>query len=198
MSIKNKILHRIRGKGRGTLVMASSFYDIANRDLIDQTLFRLNKNGVLCKLSRGLYFYPKKHPIIGVMLPTPDDIALQLAKIKCCSVQISGAQAAHLLGLSQQVPAKHIYYTNAFSRTITVGNTKILFKKSSNQAIFAGVNKKAGLIIQAMRHLGEKHINKTVVSVIKQGLSDKDAKELKTYLPFLPIWMHDTIKTLAA
>jgi hypothetical protein len=36
-------------------------------------LMRYKEKGTICKLARGLYYYPKVDPILGFMLPSTDD-----------------------------------------------------------------------------------------------------------------------------
>ncbi len=45
------------------------------------------------------------HKKLGILAPNRDDVAAVLAAKTRCRVQISGARAAKLLGLTDQVPA---------------------------------------------------------------------------------------------
>ena len=45
-------------------------------------LGRLTKQGAIRRLARGLYDYPKEHPKLGLLTPSPDDIARIAKKLK--------------------------------------------------------------------------------------------------------------------
>lgn len=198
MSIKDKLLARIRGKGRGHIYVAANFYDLANRDTVDQTLSRLCCQNVLTKLDRGIYLFPQRHPILGDLLPSTDDIAIYIARIKRSQLQISGAHATHKLGLTQQVPMQIVYLTDNFTRTINIGKLQIVFKKASIKTPLLGINSKAGSIIQAIKFLGKKNINPDVIKIIKKQITNNDISDLKKHLARIPIWMQTYIKMLAA
>jgi len=116
-SIDSKIVSRIYGLGRGAVFVPSDFLDIGSRQAVDLALHRLVKKDMLRRLARGLYNYPKTHPVMGVLSPGPDAIAKALAGKDMIRLQPSGAYAANLLGLSTQVPARIVYLTDGPSRT---------------------------------------------------------------------------------
>ncbi len=76
---------------------------------MDFALHRLVKQGVLRRLARGLYDYPRSHPQLGMLTPSVDTIAQALAGRDRLRIQPSGAYAANLLHLSEQVPAKAVF-----------------------------------------------------------------------------------------
>jgi hypothetical protein len=59
--------------------------------------------GLIRRLAPGLYDYPRHHPTLGTLSPTPETIALALAGRDNLRIQPSGAYAANLLGLSEQI-----------------------------------------------------------------------------------------------
>ena len=101
-------MKRARSAGRGGVFTPSDFLDVAGRAAVDQALSRLVKSGTLRRLTRGLYDYPKVHPKLGALSPTPDDVAQALARETGSHVQIAGARAANALGLSTQMPATYV------------------------------------------------------------------------------------------
>ena len=56
--------------------------------------------------------YPKLHTALGPLAPTPEALAKALAGRDRVRLQPSGAYAANLLGLSEQVPAKVVFLTD--------------------------------------------------------------------------------------
>ena len=60
--ITTKIKKRIVGNGRGSIFAPSDFFDIGSRASVDQALSRLADQGLIRRLTRGLYDYPKHSP----------------------------------------------------------------------------------------------------------------------------------------
>ena len=78
-SVDFRIISRIYGLGRGAVIVPSDFLDIGSRQAVDLALHRLVKKGIIRRLARGLYDYPKTHPVMGILSPDPDVIARALA-----------------------------------------------------------------------------------------------------------------------
>ena len=99
------ILSRIRGSGRGSVYVPRDFLDLGSRGAVAQALHRLEKKGVLRRLTRGVYDFPKQHRTLGLLSPSAETIASALAGRDRTRLQPAGAYAANALGLSEQVPA---------------------------------------------------------------------------------------------
>ncbi len=130
-SIDNKIVSRIYGNGMGWVFSPSQFLDLGNRSTVGVALHRLTKAGTIRRLTRGLYDYPKQHPRFGVIAPDPDVVAKALAGKHSVRIQPSGAYAANLLGLSEQVPAKIVFLTDGPARQVKIGTQEIRMKRTS-------------------------------------------------------------------
>ena len=110
-SIDKRLRSRIYGSGRGSVFTPDRFLDLGGRAAIDKALSRLAAAGVLQRLGRGLYHYPKQHPQLGTLAPTVEAIANALAGKQGGRLQPAGAYAANLLGLSTQVAvAPHTHF----------------------------------------------------------------------------------------
>ena len=99
----------------------ADFVDLAGRAAVDQTLSRLAKASTLRRLARGVYLYPQQHRSLGELRPSAEVIAKALAGRDRTRLQPSGAYAANLLGLSEQVPMKVVFLTDGPSRLVRVG-----------------------------------------------------------------------------
>ena len=111
-SVAHKALKRIHNKGSGFSFTAKDFLDLGSRGAVDVALSTLTKQGKIRRISRGLYDYPKHSELLGGMLgPDFDQVAHAIARKSGIRIQPSGALAANLLGLSEQVPAKLVYLT---------------------------------------------------------------------------------------
>lgn len=188
-------MHRARAGGRGGVFTPSDFLDVAARPTVDQALSRLAKNGKLRRLARGLYDFPKVHPQLGALSPSPDDVAKALARETGSQVQIAGARAANALGLSTQVPAKSTYLTNGPSRRVVLGKRVVDLRHASPKHLIAP-GSAAGTVVQALRHVGAIRAA-DVAHVASRQLSASDKKTLASNAIQAPAWMRPTLVSIA-
>src|SRR5208337_2780770 len=120
-SVANSVLKRIRAHGRGWVFTPREFLALGTRRAVDRALARLTQDRTIRRLEQGLYDYPRVHKKLGVLAPNPDDVAAVLAAKTGSRVQISGARAANLLGLSDQVPAQLVYLTDGPAHRVKIG-----------------------------------------------------------------------------
>ena len=195
-SIDSKILSRIYGSGRGAVFTPGRFLDLGSRDAVDKVLSRLLQKGAIRRLARGLYDYPEHHPIMGILAPRPDAIAGALAGKQGIRLQPSGAYAANRLGLSTQVPARIVYLTDGPSRTVRVGNQEIRLQQTTPRSM-GPAGRTSGLVIQALRHLGQKHVDDAVIQTLKRKLSDQDKRRLMKDIAYAPAWVGKHLREIA-
>ena len=83
MDMKTILTKEIRSiidrNGPNRLYMVSDFAHLNNDGLVTRTLSRLEKEGVLIRLSQGLYLYPSRNKF-GVLRPSIEDIAYAIAE----------------------------------------------------------------------------------------------------------------------
>lgn len=194
-SVPDQIMRRARARGRGGVFTPSDFLDVAGRAAVDQALSRLAKAGKLRRLARGLYDFPKLHPKLGPLSPTPDDVAQALARETGSQVQIAGARAANALGLSTQVPAKSTYLTNGPSRRVVLGKRVVDLRHASPKHLIAP-GSAAGTVVQALRHVGAVRAA-DVAQVAARRLSASDKKTLASTAVQAPAWMRPTLVSIA-
>ncbi len=184
----NKVLKRIRGKRRGWVFTPKDFIDIAPRNTVDQILFRLLKQEIIRRMSRGVYDFPVIHDKLGALTPSPDKLAQTIAAQTNDIIRPSGATAANQLGLDTHVPAKAVYFTSGQSKQKRVGNYTIQLKHSKIVSQF-GANSNLCRLILALQHLGKDHIDAKTINKCSRPLSKKDKADLTKVIPKLPHWM---------
>jgi hypothetical protein len=184
-------------KGRGTVFTPRDFLDLGSRSAVDKTLSRLASQHKVRRLARGIYDYPKHHNLLGDLWPPLTDVVKAVACDSNRQLQVTGIQALHALGLTTQVPAKVIYLTDGKSRDIQIGKKTIQLKHAS-PSVMAGCGQKAGLVLQAIRYLGSKGLNKDIIQKLFLLISDRDKKQLKPLIRFAPPWSRDTLYQLTA
>lgn len=195
-SIENKVINRIYGKGRGWCFTPSSFVDIGSQSAIRQALVRLEKDNIIRRVGRGIYDYPKKHKNIGILPPDINQAAEAIAKKHSLKIQPSGALAANLLGVSEQVPAKVVFLTDGKGKKVMIGKTEVIFKTVAPRFMsLAGTI--AGLLIQALKHFGENHVDDAQFKRAWSKLDSKEKKRLVMKKNAAPIWLHKYIDQFA-
>jgi Family of unknown function (DUF6088) len=194
-SVPNRVMKRVRASGRGSVFTPRDFLDLAARTAVDQALSRLAKAGQLRRLARGLYDFPKLHPKLGALTPTPDDVAQALARETGSHLQIDGARAANALGLSTQVAAQSSWLTDGPSRRVVLGKRVVDLRHASPKHLIAP-GSPAGTVVQALRHLGASRAA-DVLQVAAQSLTDSDKMTLAKSTAQAPAWMRATLLLIA-
>ena len=194
--IDKQIKKRIFGSGRGALFTPTDFVDLGGRDAVDKALSRMAASGTIRRLARGLYDYPKTHPVLGALSPAPEAVAKALAHRDAVRLQPAGAYAANLLGLSEQVPAKIVFLTNGPSRTVKLGPMEITLRRTTPRNM-ATAGRLSGLLIQALRHLGRAHITPERITHLRRTIPAAERAELPRDLRYAPAWMHAVFRELA-
>lgn len=195
--VTSKIKKRIIRKGRGAIFASSDFLDIGSRASVDQALSRLAGQGMIRRLTRGLYDFPKKSPRFGYLSPSADDIARAVARKDNQVLQPSPAMAANQLGLSTQVPSKPTYMTDGPTRTKTIGRQVIRFHNASSKTLI-GAGQKTGAVFQALRYIGKDRIDDQVIAKLARLLGDKDRALLSKQSRHVPAWMHPVVQQIIA
>src|SRR3954469_20023735 len=67
VSVTDKVFSRIRRKGQGAVHTSKDFLDLGSRVAVDHALSNLAKKGLIRRLSRGVYDYPKVNPRLGTL-----------------------------------------------------------------------------------------------------------------------------------
>ncbi|XEU26548.1 DUF6088 family protein [Tistrella mobilis] len=194
-SVPDRIMKRVRARGRGSVFTPSDFLTVAARPSVDQALSRLVKSGQLRRLARGLYDFPKLHPKLGALSPAPDEVAQALARETGSRVQIAGARAANALGLSTQVPAQSTYLTDGPSRRVVLGKRVVDLRHASPKHLIAP-GSPAGTVFQALRHVGPVRAA-DVAQIAARQLSANDKKRLASTARHAPAWMRPTLVSIA-
>jgi hypothetical protein len=196
VNLAQAIIKRVRHHGQPWVFTPKDFLDLGTPHAVGMTLLRLVRNNGIRRLARGLYDSPKKHPVLGLLSPPVEAIAEALAGRDATRIQPSGAYAANLLHLTEQVPAKIVYHTDGASRQVRVGGQTIILKHAAPSRLRAH-NRMSGLVIQALRYLGKTHVTEDRVQQLRTLLSPKDRRQLLKDLPSAPVWMHQHLRAIA-
>lgn len=195
-SIEKSINSRIEAQQRGSCFTPKAFLDLGSPEAVRIALHRLEKRGIIRRLARGLYDSPKQHRTIGLLSPHPDQVAKAISERDAARLQPSGAYAANVLGLSEQVPARIVFLTDGPSRHVSIGCQEIILKHTTPRHM-AMAGKASGTVIQALRHIGAKQINPQHLAHLRETLSAADRAQLKHDRIYAPGWMHHILDAIA-
>jgi hypothetical protein len=196
-SIDSQVLKRIHGHGKGWVFTPASFLDLGSRVAVASALARQKRAGHVRQLARGLYDYPIEHANLGRVPPPADAVARAIAQRDAVRLQPAGAYAANVLGLSNQVPTKIVFLTDGPPRHVKLGRRDIVLKRTTPRNM-ATAGRKSGTVIQALRHVGQRHVDEEMLCILDRQLTATDRTQLRKDLRYAPAWIADLLRPLAS
>ena len=193
---ENKALARITRHGRGCVFTPRDFANIGSPHAVLMVLLRLSRQGTIRRLARGIYDYPEVDPKLGMVSPSAEAVARAAVGRDAARLQPTGAYAANLMGLSDQVPMRVVFLTDGKGRTVRIGKLDIILKHTTPRNM-ATAGRTSGLVIQALRYLGQRHVDEAVVRKLRSVLSPADKARLLRDLRYAPAWVAAFMRQIA-
>lgn len=195
-SVEQKVTKRISRKGRGWAFSPADLSLLGSRAAIDLALHRLVRKGLIRRVIRGIYVYPRHSDLLGKELaPDIDQVAHALARKFGWRIHPSGPAAQNIIGISTQVPASFVYLSDGSARSYEVGNTTLTFKHTASKETNLKLRESA-LIVQALKSLGSDRIKPRIVAKIRKWLpADLRAKVLAD-TKFVTAWVYAAIRRI--
>ena len=191
-----QIFSRIESMAKGEVFIISDFSDLADEATVRKALSRLEEDGKIRRIMRGVYENPKFNDFLGEYVkPHPDKIAKALARNYGWTIVPCGDTALNMLGLSTQVPAVWLYVSDGNYREYTCGNFVIQFKRTTNKEI-SKISFKTALVIQAIKALGKDKITGDVIEKIRSLTTDKEKEQMFVEAKYATAWIYDVIKEI--
>ncbi|MBR1807873.1 MAG: hypothetical protein IJ776_00590 [Paludibacteraceae bacterium] len=198
-SAQNIVNERIKSVDRGNFFFGQDFGDVANPATIRKILERLVKEGILMRISMGIYYYPKIDTQygLGAVYPSMSDIAEAIARRDQVTIVPTGSYALNMLGLSTQVPGNAVFLTTGSSRQVPIGEGKgIKFIHTSSAKKMAFQSHLMMLIVSAMREIGENNLTEEQMEIIKHHLANVKQDEFQHDIQLAPVWVRQTLHKL--
>jgi len=195
-SVENSVASSIRRRGRGAVFVPADFLEFGSRQSVDVALHSLTRAGKIRRLARGLYDVPKKHPVLGALLPPADAVAQAIAGRDHTRIQPAGAYAANILGLTEQVPAKVMFLTDGPSRTVSIGPMTIQLRHTTPRNMMTA-GRLSGLLIQAFRELGQQHISQERIAFLRKTIPSQKRRSILKDINLAPAWMRPLFRAIA-
>lgn len=186
----------IRSWDRGKIFYIGDFATMESQWGVRFGLSQLAEEGMIIRLARGIYCYPK---ISGeysaqALLPDAETIAYSLASKERVRIIPYGDQAAYKLGLTGLRISNLKYLTDGAPRQINLAQgKKIYFNHTSEVKIFDYCNETMQLISSAIRALGEEAIDADKKRKIHTHLSNVPQDEFLKDISLPPAWVQKII-----
>lgn len=185
-------IRRIITRGKyGSVYFASSFPKF-NHDYASKLLAAFEKEGLLERISKGVYLKARKTRF-GISYPPIDEIVAEIAKRDKAKIILTGETAANLLGFSEQVPMKTCFLTTGTYRTLKIGERTVLLKNAAPKN-FEFKNDIVCMLVQALRSIGKDNVTEAMKAKIPLILAKVPKnKYLDADLRLAPVWIKKTI-----
>ena len=192
----NEIKRRILTYESGTVFVAAEFADITDKKTASVGLSRLETEGVIRRILRGVYDKPAYNRFLGEFVaPIPDKVAHAIARNFGWTIVPCGDTALNLLGLSTQVPAVWVYVSDGTYKEYLYDNTTIQFKRTTNKEV-SKLSYKTALVIQALKALGKDNIDEMVISRLQKKLTAEEKKAMVSEAKAITSWVYEYLKQI--
>jgi Family of unknown function (DUF6088) len=193
--IAEKLLARIRARA-GTPVPVVDLLDLGTRSAVDQALSRLAQQERILRVGRGLYAWPRFSTLLKQNVPpSVDALAHAWARQNGLRIVPFGAYAANLLGLSTQVPAKYVYYTNGRTQRVRLGGAEVRFLNRGPKTMEVK-GQLAAHIFQALRYLGKDRMTPDVIAQLRRVTRPQDRADIRRNLKHATAWMKPVLESV--
>ena len=191
MNTAKAVRRVIDEKPEGVPFPVRELLPLGPRAAVDQVLYRMVNEGKLLRVARGIYARPKWNKYVKApVMPEPYVIAEVITKSRGAKLGPTGAEAAHRLGLTTQMPMQPVYVTTGSAGFIKIGgNTIRLLHVTPQKMQFAGTT--VGTAIAALRYLGKEQVTEKVIRRLEHVLTPDDFRTLRQATHALPAWMMD-------
>ena len=196
-SIVNEIENKIKYGRRGKILFASDFSSFGQPKAVNKAMERLIESSMLIRLAQGIYLYPQTDIRLGlgVLYPTVETIAREIAKRDKARIVPTGVYALNALGLSTQIPMNVVFMTDGAARKIKIGNGQgIVFKRTVAKNL-SYKNDVLMLVVAALKEIGEGNVTPEQLTKIKDLISKEKQEDIKVDLKLAPAWIKKLLNT---
>ena len=195
-SILSEIKKEIQNAKIGTVFVPIDFALITDKKTASVSLSRLEKEKIVLKIMRGIYYKAEYNDFLDeYVAPQADAVAHALSRNYGWTIVPCGDTAFNLLGLSTQIPAAWVYVSDGPYKEYTYNQTTIKFKRTTNKEI-SKLSYKTALVVQALKALGNDSINDSVITKLKNTLTEEEKKTMLMEAKAVTSWIFEYIKII--
>lgn len=196
-SIVSEIEYKLKSGRKGKILFAADFSSFGLPKAVNKAMERLTESGLLIRLAQGIYLYPQIDTRLGlgVLYPTVETIAREIAKRDKARIVPTGVYALNVLGLSTQIPMNVVFLTDGAARKIKIGNGQgIVFKRTVAKNL-SYKNDVLMLIVAALKEIGEGNVTSEQLTKIKELISKEKKEDIIADLQLAPAWIKKLINS---
>ena len=123
-SLSKRIVEHAGSLPEAVPICPGTLLHLGNRAAVDQALSRLARSGKLMRICQGVYMRPVGTRF-GPCAPSVDKALNALADLWHETIVPSGGAAAHVLGLTTQIPVRSVYLTSGPGRRLHFGKLNV-------------------------------------------------------------------------
>ncbi len=195
-SLANRIKDSILNEKTGTVFVSIDFTEYAEKSRISLILTRLEADGVIHRILRGVYYKPEFNEFLGEFVaPLPDDVAHAIARNYGWTIVPCGDTALNLLGLSTQIPAAWVYVSDGKYDEYSYDNTTIKFKRTTNKEI-SKLSYKTALVVQTLKALGKENVTDATITKLQNTLTPTEKAACLKEAKAATSWIYEYIKLI--
>lgn len=195
-SLANRIKEQINCSKFGSTFVSVDFAEYADKSRIGVILSRLEAEGTIRRILRGVYYKPEySHFLQEYIAPLPDDVAHAIARNYGWTIVPCGDTALNLLGLSTQIPAAWVYVSDGKYEKYSYENTTIQFKHTTNKEI-SKLSYKTALVVQALKALGKENVKETTIKKLQAALTLPEKEAMLLEAKAATSWIYEYIKLI--
>ncbi len=192
----NEIKDYIEKSAQGSVFIVSDFSQIANSDVVKAALSRFCEEKYIARIMRGVYYRPEYSELLGeIVRPNIDDVAKAIARNYGWTIVPSGDAALNILGISTQVVASWVYFTDGPYKSYECDGYTIEFKHRTNREI-TNLSYTSAIVVQAMKSLGKENLSAEIIAKLKAKLTKQDRQKMLQETQFVTDWIYEVIKLI--
>jgi len=186
-----RIAQRVKRLPKGQPFSIRRFAEIGTRNAVYKAIALLIDRGELERLHRGIYMRPKPSRYVTRYRPSAWEVVSLIARQNRQTLQIHGANAVRMFGLSTQMPLVPIYYTSGPSRSFYFGKGEVRLIHAP-PLVMQHAGTEVGTAISALFYLGKKGATAGCITAIQNALKPADQITLMTCK--MPRWMRRALE----
>ena len=194
---EKQVFDRIYGHGKGWVFTPRHFLNLGHGQAITSALKRHTDAGRIRTVRKGPLRYSETTSRLGSLSPTADAVAHALAGRRCRTNSNRAVPTRQIcLDCPSRVPLKVVFLTDGPSRRAGSADEGIILKRTTPRNM-ATANRRSGLVIQALRQLGQRSVDRSTIEILRRRLSENDKQQLLKDVRYAPAWIAKAMREIA-
>jgi Family of unknown function (DUF6088) len=180
MKATSVVRRQIEKQGPDSIWSLADFPNLSMQ-AVSQALSRLARAGVLLRVRKGIYYFPKQ-TILGPSRPNASAVLEKaFPKSKFGSLYTGGTASFQNLGITSQIPAEYVLLSDQPARKLQIGKSVVRIRQRSLAHLDGATEQDVWLLdaIRNLKHAPDVSPNDAIEKIIyKLSLASKTLKRL--------------------